>query len=356
MNLQTRRRFILRSLAAAGATSLIRTAAAATAKSKPDVILYDGEYPGWPWITRGADGTLYVVFREGTVHAYSANGRIMFTASRDAGKSWTAPRVIVDAPEVDDRNVAIVELPDKRLLLTYNTYTKALESQALTRFSADGGATWTAPQPLDLPNTRTRAAAIVLSDGSLLLPYYVAPGSGAVAGLSRDHGRTWKSVRVPDAEGFTGDEWDVLETEPGRLIGLSRNSHKSSDGTFWKTESRDGGATWAVPVKTNVQSQRAKSPAQLIRFGKKPVLIHPDRRMVSISAVRPLDAGCIRWDVGNRHTCYLYNADESPIRDGSYAVAASVGDGRLLIVDYEIRETSKRITGYFAELPAAWKS
>jgi len=222
--------------------------------------------------------------------------------------------------------------------------------------SLDGGLTWEPPQMLDLPNTRTRAAAVVLAGGHVLLPYYVAPGRGAVAGISTDNGRSWKSVRVPDAEGFVGNEWDVLEIGKDRLIGLSRNALKTFDGTFWKTESRDGGGTWSAFVKTNVQSKRANSPPQLIRFGKTPVLIHADRRMVSVSAVRPLDDTFTRWDVEGRHPCYLYNADESPIRDGSYPVAAPVGEGRWLIVDYEIRDASKRITGYFVDLPAAWKT
>ncbi len=37
-------------------------------KSKPDVVIYEGAYPGWPWVAKGADGTLHCVFREGTQH------------------------------------------------------------------------------------------------------------------------------------------------------------------------------------------------------------------------------------------------------------------------------------------------
>ena len=49
-----------------------------------------------------------------------------------------------------------------------------------------------------------------------------------------------------------------------------------------------------------------------------------------------------------------YNADESPIPDGSYPVSAPVDARTRLIVDYEIRPTSKRIAGYFVTFPEDW--
>jgi hypothetical protein len=358
--MSTRRHFLFTGVAASVALvagrggSRLGGADVPAVKSSPDVVIYEGTYPGWPWVTAGADGTLYCVFREGTVHDYSADGKAMLCQSGDRGKTWTKAAVIVDAPDVDDRNVAIVELPNKQLLVTYNTYTKARESLAMTVRSTDGGRTWGKPLSVGEPNTRTRAAASSLADGTLLLPYYVAPGSGAFAAWSKDSGETWKTVHVPDADGFVGDEWDVLEVEPGRVIGILRNSQPKSDGTFWKTESKDGGKTWAVPRPTNVQSQRHPSPAQLTRHGKTPTLIYADRRMVSVSAVRPTDTEFLRWDVDHRLPCYLYNTDESPIADGSYPVSVPVSRRQRLIVDYEIRKDAKRIAGYFVTFPEGW--
>jgi Neuraminidase (sialidase) len=329
------------------------SAAAETVKAKPDVVVHDGTYPGWPWVAAAPDGVLYCVFREGTVHDYSANGRVMLCQSTDRGRTWSRARVIVDAPEVDDRNVAIAVLPGKDLLITYNTYTKSRESLARWARSSDGGKTWSKPRPIGEPNTRTRAAVVPLADGTLVLPYYVAPGNGALAALSKD-GETWKTVRVPDTDGFVGDEWDVLEVEPGRLIGILRNSHPKTDGTFWKTESRDGGKTWSAPKRTNVQSQRHPSPAQITRQGKTPTIIYADRRMVSVAAVRTRDPEFLRWDVDNRLACYQYSADGSAIADASYPVSVAVGPRERLIVDYEIRKDSRRIAGYFVTFPGSW--
>jgi Neuraminidase (sialidase) len=323
--------------------------------TRPAAVIYEGTYPGWPWVAAGKDGTLFCVFREGTVHDYSPLGKVMFSRSIDLGRTWSRAETIVDAPDVDDRNAAIVELPDRSLLVTYNTYTAERQSTAKSVRSTDGGKSWSEPTAIGIPNTRTRAAAVVLHDGSLVLPLYLAPGSGAVAARSSDSGRAWQGVRVPDSDGFVGDEWDLLEVSANRLVGILRNNHPTSDGTFWKTESQDGGRTWSVPLPTNVRSKRFSSPPQIVRQGQTPILIHADRRMVSVSAVRTDDPRLLHWDVDQRLPCYLYNADGSPILDASYPVSVRLDDRRRLIVDYEIRPASRRITAYVVTLPADWK-
>jgi len=327
---------------------------AAYQKTKADVVIFNGVYPGWPWICAGASGTLYCVWREGTIHDYSADGRIMLAQSSDKGRTWTEARVIVDEPNVDDRNVAIVELPNGELLVNYNTYTAAKESLAMTARSADGGKTWAPPQSVGIPNTRTRAAAVVLSNGDLLLPLYVAPGNGAVAALSYNNGRNWERVVVPDTEGFVGDEWTALEVEPKRIIGISRNNVSGSDGFFWVTESKDRGKTWSVPVKTNVQSERYPSPAQLSMHGTTPTLVYSDRRMVSVAAVKTSDPAFVNWDVENRFRAYQYNPEATPLPDGSYPCSIQVTSKIRLIVDYEIGPAGNRIAGYYCTFPESW--
>jgi Neuraminidase (sialidase) len=328
--------------------------AESTPKSEPDVVIYEGEYPGWPWIAKAVDGTLYCVLREGTIHGYSPSGRVMLAKSTDNGGSWSEAKVIYDLPEVDDRNTAIVELPNKDLLVCFNAYTADEVSLAMVMRSSDGGKSWSEPSPTGTANTRTRSAPIVLGNGNLLLPYYLAPGNASLAGISEDNGKSWVTVEITNTNGFVGDEWDVLEVEPNRLIGIHRNNHSESDGTFWKSESRDGGRTWDVPVPTNVQSKRADSPPHITRQNGVPTLIYADRRMVSVSAVTTSDPQFILWDLKNRIPCYRYNSDESPIPDGSYPSSVQVAPSTRLIVDYEIRDASKRIAGYFVEFPRDW--
>lgn len=323
-------------------------------RNKPDVIIYDGAYPGWPWIAAGASGTLYCVWREGTVHDYSSNGRIMLAQSSDRGRTWTEAKVIIDKQEVDDRNAGIVELPNGELLVSYNTYTAERESLAMVARSGDGGKTWAESEPVGVPNSRTRSAAVVLSNGDLLLPLYTAPGNGALAALSYNNGRNWESLAIPNADGFLGDEWTALEVEPKRIIGVSRNNIPNSDGFFWVTESKDRGKTWSVPIRTNVQSERYPSPAQLCLHNATPTLLFSDRRMVSVAAAKTGDAAFATWDVDNRIKAYQYRPDGSPIPDGSYPCSVQVTSKIRLIVDYEIGESGGKITGHYCTFPDGW--
>src|SRR5438477_197267 len=150
MRTRTRRSFLTESLrmtsgVLAGSTGICSLAArttSSTIKARPDVIIYEGSYPGWPWITAGPAGVLYCAWREGTVHDYSPSGKALFASSSDQGKTWSQAQVIVDVPEIDDRNVAIVELPNKELLVTYNSYDAAKASLALSVRSSDRGRTW----------------------------------------------------------------------------------------------------------------------------------------------------------------------------------------------------------------------
>lgn len=323
-------------------------------KSKPDVILHRGGYPGWPWVTRTGKGRLACVFRDDGVHGFSPTGKVMWTASQDEGRTWAAAKVVVDEPEVDDRNAAVAELPDGTLMVSYNTYTKDHVSQPMVTCSKDDGATWARPLPIAQLDARTRGAPITLSSGDILIPIYRAPGNGSIAARSADGGKSWELSHVSDTEGFVGDEWVVLEVEKGRIIGIIRNNG-ARDGYFWKTESRDGGRRWDLPVKTNVRDARSTSPAHLDLEGKIPLLTYADRRMVSVSMVTTDDAQFRRWEVERRLPCYQYRADGKPIADASYPVSVAVAGHRRLIVDYEIRPEGKWIAGYFVDLPHEWQ-
>lgn len=330
------------------------SAATNAVKSQPDVIVYRGGYPGWPWVAKAGAGKLVCVWRDDSVHGFSASGKVMWSESRDNGKTWAAGRIVVDEPGVDDRNAAVVQLPDGAWMVCYNTYTSKAVSRSNVVVSKDRGAHWTRPVTIADLDARTRAAPLALSSGDLLIPFYKAPGNGALAARSSDGGKTWDVAGVPDVKGFVGDEWTALEVEPGRLIGIIRNSGVPRDGYFWKTESRDGGRRWSRPVKTNVQSARHPSPAHLDLHGKTPVLTYADRRMVSVSMVTTRDHEFARWDVEKRLPCYQYRPDGKPIRDGSYPVSVAVGRHRRFIVDYEIRPEGKQIAGYFVDLPHSW--
>jgi hypothetical protein len=323
-------------------------------KCRPDVIVYRGNYPGWPWVTRRQNGQLICVFRDDSVHGFSPTGKVMWTASDDNGSSWSPAQIVVDEPDVDDRNAAVVELPDKTLMVCYNTYTKDRVSCAMVTQSKDNGVTWEPPRMIADLDARTRGAPIVLSSGDLLLPFYKAPGNGSLAARSADVGKSWKILSVPGPGRFVGDEWVVHEVEEGRVIGIIRENG-IRDGYFWKTESRDGGRTWEMAARTNVRDARSTSPAHLDMHGSTPVLTYADRRMISVSMVTTDDARFVKWDLEGRLLCYRYRPDGERIADASYPVSVAVGNSRRFIVDYEIRPEGRWIAGYFVDLPEHWQ-
>jgi len=242
-------------------------------KSAPDVVIYDGAYPGWPWICTGSDGTLYCAFREGTEHGFSPSGKIMLSISRDRGQHWSEARTVIDAPEIDDRNVALEQLKDGRLFMVYNTYTRDLKSQTMATFSSNGGESWSVPAPIGLEETLTRSAVVELSDGSLLLPYYRAPGDQNYAVETTDGGKTWKPRRLvksaaddfhlnsalagPDGSIFvpselgqiyrsldSGATWDIVQTE--------------YEGSFWGGLTLKDGSVLVVGMRGNVWRSKDK--------------------------------------------------------------------------------------------------
>jgi sialidase-1 len=334
--------------------SLICLLALGSTKSGPDAVVYRGEYPGWPWVTRTPGGRLVCTWREGERHMFSAAGRLMIGTSEDQGRTWSEPRVFHDEPGIDDRNVAILALTETDWLAAYNTYTADNRSRVHTLRTRDGGKTWSARQRISDLDARTRAAPIKLSTGELVLPFYREPNIQSYAAISADDGKTWSLVAIENFEGFLGDEWSVCELPDGRLVGIIRNSAPGNDGSFYKTESRNGGRSWSRPSRTNLRDTRKTSPAQIFMHAGRPVVLYPDARLVSVAMAVTDDPGLVRWNVAERLHCYRYREDGRPIADGGYPVSVPIGGNRRFIVDYEHDGDEHRIAGYFVELSGAF--
>ncbi len=329
-------------------------------KSAPDVVIYDGTYPGWPWIDRAADGTLMCIWREGYRHEYSSNGKMMFSTSADDGKTWSAARTVQDAgPNIDDRGGGILALSNDEWLAAYFTTDGDSVSRTWTTRTTDGGATWSAParvNPAMTENNAARAAPIILSSGELVLPYYRGGSSHqALAAVSSDNGRTWTTCAIPNTTGFKGNEWSVVELADGTLAGIIRNGAPNNDGSLWMTKSADRGCTWSAPQKTNLQDTSGlawKSPAQIFLHNGKPWALYDDERYVSVALATTDDPDLLDWNIDDRIKPFQYKPDGTRISDTGYPCGVQLDDGRMLIVDYYIDGGTRRIVGYYATLPA----
>jgi len=330
-------------------------------KSTPDVVIYSGTYPAWPWIAATPSGKLLCVWREGTVHGYSPTGRMMLSTSIDQGQTWATPITFQNAPNVDERSAAILPLSETEWIVSYFATDADGISRTMVTRTTDAGASWFAPVVVNphLFSSASWAAPIRLSNGNLLLPYYGAVDNTiqSLAALSQDGGCSWTTVVVPNTSGLVGNEWSVMELPNHTLAALIRNGASGNDGSLYITKSFDMGRTWSIPEKTNLRDSSGsewKSPAQIFLHEGKVWASYDDPRWVAVSLATTTDPNLKIWDIDNRIRAYQYNADGSRVYDAGYACSVSIGGNKRLIVDYiNIPSSNGRheIVGYYVTLP-----
>ncbi|MEA3407096.1 MAG: sialidase family protein [Chloroflexota bacterium] len=126
--------------------------------------------------------------------------------SDDGGAHWRAGSGSVDLPQsrVGCQEPGVVALGDGLLM-----YIRTDQNYVFGARSADGGETWTLPQPIeDLPAPAAPATMARMPDGSLIVIYNHRP-DGAHAGWegrtplsvarSRDQGHTWQCLKDIEA-------------------------------------------------------------------------------------------------------------------------------------------------------------
>ena len=191
-------------------------------------------YHGWPTLARRGNGELLAVCSGGREAHVCPFGRVELMRSKDDGKTWSFPRVLIDGP-IDDRDAGVVETAKGTLLVTTFTslaYEERLQkaqavkpgdeaawpTEKIRRWqgvhdridaaqrevelgswmirSTDGGRSWSAPYrcPVNSPH-----GPVQLSDGRLLyagkLFWYGRAGQdqGRIGACeSTDDGQSWR--------------------------------------------------------------------------------------------------------------------------------------------------------------------
>ena len=70
-------------------------------------------YHGWPTLARRRNGELLLVCSGGRESHVCPFGRVELMRSRDGGRHWSFPRVLIDGP-IDDRDAGVVETAEGR--------------------------------------------------------------------------------------------------------------------------------------------------------------------------------------------------------------------------------------------------
>jgi len=215
-------------------------------------IVDDTHNNAFPGACIATDGTIIVVYRDGTNHGTS-KGIIKKRTSTDGGATWSAESTVYSDATYDARDPCITRLHNGNLIVSFKLYDHIAPDYLLDAchiiISTDNGATWSAD--IDVPTGFTdhdgcSAPVIEMRDDRLLLPSFGLDTGDTYeyARLSEsiDGGATWNAVDVIAKSAVRHyQEPNLLLLKNGRLICMMRSDTAF---TFWRTESLDFGGTW----------------------------------------------------------------------------------------------------------------
>jgi hypothetical protein len=288
-----RREFI--SISAAAAALKAQTALRQHVESIVTISRQPEFYHGWPTLARCRNGDLVVAYSGGRDAHVCPFGRVEWMRSRDGGRTWSWPEVLLNSP-IDDRDSGVLETASGSLLVTtftslaYETVLREASgwgAEKLHRWQAanlrttpeqrsalldtwmlrstDAGMTWSAPYrvPVNSPHGPT-----LLADGRLLYAgkQLWQPGQKVGVCESSDDGKTWRWLsEIPARPGDSVAQYHELhavQAADGRVIVHIRNHNTRNLGETLQTESADGGRTWTTPHSIGVWGL----PSHLLRL------------------------------------------------------------------------------------------
>jgi sialidase-1 len=335
-------------------------------------------YHGWSTAARRANGELWVSWSGGREAHVCPFGQVHAMTSRDDGKTWTWPRVLLDGA-IDDRDSGALETAKGTLLVTtftslaYESYlekqaafselkpkgweTKAMPPEQLAKWNAahhrlsaderkaelgewlirstDGGLTWSKRLPTVVNSPH---GPIQLKDGRLLYvgkQLWTAEKKVGVA-ESKDDGLTWQWLaEIPTRPGDDATksyhELHAVEANDGTIIAQIRNHNPVDTGGTLQTESKDGGKTWTVPHAVTFGL-----PSHLLRLRDGRLLMTYGHRRTPFG-----NQARISKDHGATWSEPVILSGDGKGGDLGYPSTVELADGTLLTIWYESMKETK---------------
>lgn len=231
---------------------------------------FPGRYKHPASIEKFDNGDLFIAYYSGDGE-YAEDTKVMGMRKRSAATTWSTPRVIADTPGRSEGNAVVWQAPDRVVWLFYvcrygETWST---SRIKVKLSYDHGETWTDPFILAFEQgMMVRNRPIVLSDGDYLLPVYLEKGEDREAVESDSVSRflryspatkTWTdSGQIKSANGNIQPAVAVIADS--HLVAYCRRGGgygPTTNGYIVKSESRDGGRTWARGVNSEFPNPNA---------------------------------------------------------------------------------------------------
>lgn len=330
-------------------------------------------YDGWPTMARRQNGELWLTWSGGREAHVCPFGQVHGMVSRDEGRTWTWPRVLLDSA-TDDRDSGVLETAKGTLLVTtftslaYEPYLRAkkkfseltskgwqtaeMTAEELDRWggcharlddagrkadlgqwlirSTDGGKTWSGRLPTIVNSPH---GPIQLRDGRLLYAGKELWATEKRVGVceSTDDGQTWRWLATiptrPGDDAIKGyHELHAVEAECGRLLVHVRNHSKANSGETLQSESDDGGKTWSEPHAIGVWGL----PSHLLR-------LRDGRLLMTYGYRRPPfgNQARVSSDSGKSWGEPVTISGDGMNGDLGYPSTVELADGSLLTVWYE---------------------
>jgi predicted neuraminidase len=200
--------------------------------------------------------------------------RISAKTSRDGGRSWSPPFVLM--PNEGKMNVmspSLLRLRSGKLAFTYMLKNSLSDNQIWFRTSSNESKSWSEPVRVNAEHGYwgiNNARLIQLRSGRIIAPLWFVNDwnkshhTKDVAAYSDDEGKTWALGEVVDIpQGPRGaDEPGVVELRDGKLLMMIR----SDLGHIFRSYSSDAGQHWTAAEPTTLDSPTA--PSTIVRIPK----------------------------------------------------------------------------------------
>ena len=213
-----------------------------------------------PGLVETPAGTLLCCWFAGTFEG-DTDVNIVVSRLEKGSDQWGEPAMISTDNEFSNQNPSLFLAAKNEIWCLYTSqrgrepgkdnmqYTSVIKRQ----ISRDDGRTWSAPEVV-LPEEGTfaRQPIQVLSNGRWIYGLWLcSDGASGLAGdpsafaVSDDAGATWRRVDVPASSGRVHPS--VVELEEGHLVAFMRS--READ-WIYRSESADYGDTWSAPEPT----------------------------------------------------------------------------------------------------------
>jgi predicted neuraminidase len=239
-----------------------------------------GKYKHPASITELDNGDLYLSYYGGGGE-YEDDSKVWAIRKAPGAEKWTAPVVIADTPFLAEGNPVVWQAPDGLVWLWFvQRYGETWsDSRIHAKISRDGAKTWSDSFVVAFEKgMMVRAKPIVLHDGNYLLPIYHETGNDReVVGADT----TSLFLRYdPKAHTFTESsrissrignlQPSVAQIDDNYLIAYARRAggyEPREDAWLVRSESRDGGKTWAPGTETTFPNPNAATDFMKLQSG-----------------------------------------------------------------------------------------